>query len=263
MGVTQGARQAYGRVGVVQLSAGLDAGRVGLFSGANRIFNLTRTLTASISTAFYPAMSAAAGQTDGQLRHLTSLGLRLLLAVTLPITVFYLVCAPWFVPWFLGAAFRETALALQVLAPAVVLAAGNALMSDLLRAGGRQRYDMACVLVALAVNLGLNVLLIPRLGFVGPAVATLASQGVQCALALVVTFPLIGRLSARGVIAPIAAALAMAGAWWLVAPLPVLLRLVAGPIVYVTVFLLLGGADPRILQLARSALARPVNKGKE
>jgi O-antigen/teichoic acid export membrane protein len=142
IGIAQGSRHAHERVGIVQLAAGVGVEKAALFSGANRIFNLTYTLTASVSAAMYPTMSAVEIEEAGRLQRLVSVGLRTLLMITLPIAAFYLFFAHWFIPWFLGTEFREAAFALQILAPAVVLASINVLLSDLLRACGRQRYDL-------------------------------------------------------------------------------------------------------------------------
>jgi O-antigen/teichoic acid export membrane protein len=255
IGVTQGSRHAHERVGIVQLAATVGAGEVGLFSGANRILQLTYNLTTSISTAMYPAMSASVVQEGDRLHRLVSIGLRTLLLVTLPVAALFLFFAHWFVPWLLGAEFREAALALQILAPAVVLVSINVLLSDLLRACGRQRYELLCVVVTLAGNLGLNLLLIPRLGYVGPAVAILVSQSLQSVLALAGVLPALGRLpAANKLLVPPIATLAMAGAWWLAHPLPLVIRLISGPVVYVAALILLGGIDRSAVHLFRSML---------
>lgn len=253
IGITQGSRRAFERVGTVQLASQAASGAVGLFSGANRIFQLTYILTASVATALYPAMSAA-GERKERLQRLTSIGFRTLLLTTLPIAAFYLVFAPWFTPLLLGSEYQKSALALQILAPATVAAAVNALLSSFLRASGRQRYDLLCALIALAANLGLNALLIPPLGYLGPAVAILVSQVIQIVVAFI-GIPSLARLvSTRNVIVPLLATGAMIGVWWVARLLPVIPRLVIGAAVYIAILALLGGIERDTLYLIGNAM---------
>lgn len=262
VGAAQWLRQASERVGVVQLAAQAEATTVGLFSGANRVFNLTYTLIASVSTALYPAMSAAGER--ARLQRLVATGLRALLILTLPAAAFYIVYAPWFVPWLLGEEFHMAARALQILAPAVVLAAINSLLSDLLRASERQRYDLFCVGSALMVNLGLNVLLIPCLGYLGPALSILIAQLLQNGLAWIGARQLVGRLPVRTLCASLLATGAMAGTWWLATSLPLWLRLPLGLVVYGATLLALGGVDRHALRLLMSLVGwRPTFASEE
>ena len=249
IGTAQGLRLAYERIGIVQLAAAAESGMVGLFSGVNRIFRLTYTLFASISTALYPAMSTVAETERERLQRLVSLGLRALLSVSMPAAVFYALLAPWFIPWFMGAEFRDAAIALQVMAPAVVLATASSLFSDLLRARGRQRYDLFCIVAALAANLGLNALLIPRLQHIGPALSVLVSCALQAALTLVGILPILGRLPVRPLLAALLAAGVMVGIWWLGGPLLLWARIPIMALGYGLILFLLGGIDQQSLRL--------------
>ena len=61
--------------------------------------------------------------------------------------------------------------------------------SNLLRAIGRQRIDLYCMAGSLAINIALTALLIPSLGYLAPAVATVVSHGIYTLLASIVAFP--------------------------------------------------------------------------
>lgn len=256
IGLALGSRRVYEQVGVVQLSAASDPATVALFSGPKRVYQLTNALASSVPDALFPGMAASARVSKDRLQRLFLSGLQVLLMTTLPLAGFYVMFASYFVPWLLGADFQEAILALQVLAPAVVLAAVNALLSAVLRASGRQRYHLFCMVGTLVVNLGLNLLFIPRLSYVGPAIAILVSEGVQSILSLAGALPLLGRLPARPLVAPLLATCAMSAAWWLASPLPLVLRLPVGPVVYGLALLLLGGIDRRTMRLMRSLLDR-------
>lgn len=74
---------------------------------------------------------------------------------------------------------------LLVLLSAYPVAAGN-FAGRMLVTDGRTRALAACTLAAAAVNVGLNLLAIPRFGIEGAAAATLAAYGVQALLQRVV-----------------------------------------------------------------------------
>ncbi|NLF01904.1 MAG: oligosaccharide flippase family protein [Anaerolineales bacterium] len=242
IGAGQGVRQAYERVSIIQLGAAMDAAAVGLFSGAARIFQLTDTMLTSFSTALFPAMSEAAS-VNGRLQKLTSDGLRALLSLALPASAFFLVFSPAFLPWLLGPEFADTAPALQIMAPAVTFAAISSLFSNLLRAIGRQRIDLYCMAGSLAINIALTALLIPSLGYLAPAVATVVSHGIYTLLASIVAFPVIRHVNGRQLIAPLASTLLMVVVWYLAREMPVLLRLAAGAVVYVVAMVVMKGID--------------------
>lgn len=256
IGVAQGARKAYDRIGIVQLDAARGSDIVGLFSGPNRVYQLTNSLAASVPNALFPEMAAAAQVSTARLRWITMSGLKVLLITTLPLAGFYVMFAADFVRLFLGPEFEGAGLAVQILAPAVVLAAINGLLQALLRANGRQQYDLFCMLGALAVNFGANLVLIPRLGYVGPAVGVLVAQGVQLALAMGGTLSIFRRVPLRALIAPFLSGFAMLGVWWLTASLHVLIRVPVGVLVYGVVLYSLGGIDKGVVQVLRAAISR-------
>ena len=261
VGGSQGLRHAYERVGIVQLDSWTNEGAVGLFSGANRIYQIISTAASSISTALFPSISAAAERSSEKgLENLTSLGLKVMLFLTLPATIFLLFFADQTITWFLGAEFQEGVLALQILSPAVVLAAVNTLWSDLLRATNRQRYDLICIVIGLGLNFGINALLIPHWTYLAPSIAMVASQGVQFVLALFGVAPTLKQFRLRSLVAPLIAALAMAGVWWVTDSLPTILRLPIGFSVYGALILLLGGISPSTIRLIFTSMLRLIVK---
>jgi O-antigen/teichoic acid export membrane protein len=111
------------------------------------------------------------------------------------------------------------------------------------------------VVVALAANFGINLVSIPHLSYVGPAVATLVSQGLQSVLALAGVLPRLRWLPAASKLpVPPIATLTMAGAWWLAHPLPLVIRRLAGSVAYVIALILLSGIDRSTVHLFTSML---------
>ena len=94
------------------------------------------------------------------------------------------VVAPWLIPIVYGPAFAGAVGPFIVLLPAVVaLAIGRIAIAELTRAN-RLELTVVVSAAALVVNLGLNLALIPPLGALGAALASLGSYSLLCAMAL-------------------------------------------------------------------------------
>ena len=99
------------------------------------------------------------------------------MALAAPMMVGLLCAAPYLVPWYLGYDYMPTAYAIMIIAPIVIF---NSLMGI----SGRQYFvatDQVLPLtvsnvIAAVLNLGINAALIPRLGYVGAAIATVVSS---------------------------------------------------------------------------------------
>ncbi len=95
-------------------------------------------------------------------------------ALTLPAAAGLVVAGPWLLGLF-GSEFVGAYPALLVLVAAQTANALFGPVGYLMMMTGRQRQAAACVGLAAAANIALNLLLIPRLGLVGAALGTLAS----------------------------------------------------------------------------------------
>jgi len=263
VGLALGIKRMYDRIGVVQLSLVEAPSAVGMFSAPNRIYQLTTAFALSIPTALFPSLSVATAEAGDRARRIFLDGLRVLLLLAVPIAGFYALFAPSFIPWFLGTDFEGAAPVMTILAPALVLAVLNGLLSVSLRAGGRQRFDMLTILAALAVHAGLNFALIPSLGPLGPAVAMLISQGVRAVLAFTAALSLIGLPPFNLLAAPFLGGLGMLIAWALTRSLPAPAGIVAALVVYGVVALAAAHIDPGMATLLRKIwLQRPAFFGK-
>jgi O-antigen/teichoic acid export membrane protein len=108
-----------------------------------------------------------------QLEHNTTA----ILAVALPVTALLIVLAPALAQLILGAAFQETAARLiPWIAVAALLAGVKSFYLDLSFHLGRNTLGQITVsLLAVTVSVGLNLLLIPRLGLMGAAYTSLTA----------------------------------------------------------------------------------------
>jgi O-antigen/teichoic acid export membrane protein len=105
----------------------------------------------------------------------TTLALTALLAV--PIFIF----APWLVDTVYGPRFVEAGHALRAMLPGIVVYSVVAILSRYVVGRGNPGLGTAVLLAGLAVNVALNVFLIPRFGIMGAAMASSVSYFITAA----------------------------------------------------------------------------------
>lgn len=156
-----------------------SAATVGLYEATVRPHNLIRQLHGSLGQTVLPASSQYLAEGDTmRLRELLIRGTRYTLAVTVPVTVTFMVLAKPILDAWLGAKFGAAATALTIFVSYWLWSGSNAVSVGMLVAAGRFRqllwYSWGVALVNLAVSLALT----PVIGLEGVVVATTVSAAV-------------------------------------------------------------------------------------
>ncbi|MDQ1747256.1 MAG: hypothetical protein QOD07_1519, partial [Frankiaceae bacterium] len=200
LGVTVVVMMALFRLDAVLLGVFKGAGAVGAYAVAYRLFETTLFVTFSVQGATFPVMAAADGD-PATIGRAVSRGLSLAGSAY---AMFFAVCvcdAPAVIRVLFGPGYTHvSAAALRWLAAAPLCYLAGALATSALQAVRRRTMIVASSLVALAVNVVLNLVLIPRLSGTGAALATTVSYAVLAAVAM-------GGLARAGVRVPVARAL--------------------------------------------------------
>jgi O-antigen/teichoic acid export membrane protein len=164
----------------------LGIGSVGLYAAAYAIGGLPVAVYTPIDYVMYPAIAAQwNGRRIDQAVELIETTLRWMILALVPVLVGFAVFIRPLIAIVTTPAF-------VVVAPAaLVIAAGFALFSlgtvgeRILVLANRQRMVSVLYVGLAAANAALNIALIPRLGLIGAALATLASFGAYAAITLV------------------------------------------------------------------------------
>ena len=96
------------------------------------------------------------------------------------------IVAPFFVPLFFGDAFEKSVPPLLALLPGMIAAVIIKLLLADFAASGKPHLNLVVNLANFLINLSLNLLLIPRIGILGAALASSISYGAAAILALVI-----------------------------------------------------------------------------
>ena len=141
-------------------------------------------ITASVQFVLFPRISAAEPE---EADRITPLVCRTTMAAVLGAGVVLFLVGKLLLRIFYGHAYDASLAPFRALLPGIVtLTIGNVLSSDL--SGRNRRLEMtAAMAIGFAINLGLNFLLIPRLGILGAAWASTVSYTAQ-SLAMAIFF---------------------------------------------------------------------------
>jgi O-antigen/teichoic acid export membrane protein len=173
---------------LVGLWLGTEA--AGLYGAAYRVVLLPTMLGTAYFMALRPWLVRASVHGFHTIESLLRSSIRIVTALGIGVVVGGVLLAEPLITWLYGAPYQAARQPLQILLSAMALMFVSRHYRILLVAFRRQALEFKFMTAAAALNITLNVLLIPRLGLTGAALATLASEG----LLLVVSYTLVYRL---------------------------------------------------------------------
>ena len=179
------AQLALQRVDVLLVAALGGLAPAAVYAVSGRFVVLVQFANQGISQSVQPRLAEALAVDDRRLaNHLYQTATGWLVLVTWPICLLVATLAPVYLRLF-GDGYAAGATVVRVLAGAMLVATGCGMVDMVLSMAGRTSWNLANVLVALVVTIGLDVLLVPRLGALGAAV------GLACAMVANNLLPLI------------------------------------------------------------------------
>jgi len=245
------------RLDAVILSLLATEAAVGRYGAAYRLLESTLFVSWALNGAFAAMYAKLGRDTVPSIRSVFQRSVKLALVVLVPAAVVMAVLAEPIMRLLFGAEFGDAAGPLRLLAPIVVMLCIVTLSSSLIisRAGPRAIVRISAAMVAL--NVVLNLVLIPRFDASGAAAAMLVTELAFAGFAMRVATREVGGIDWRSMLAAtVAAGGAMLPVMLLLQGVPVL-SAAAGIAVYATVFLLLERSiSPGDLDFARTLVRR-------
>ena len=167
-----------------------DAEAVGYFTAATKIMMITMSISSSLGAVIMPRTSnlIAEGRMD-EFRILIQKSYDFVLALAMPLTVGLIFTSPSIILLLSGEGFAPAVLTSQIVASNILMVGLSGVMGiQVLYPLGKINIVILCTLIGAAVNVFFNVLLIPRYGHNGTAVAYMLAE-----VAVTVSMFLIGR----------------------------------------------------------------------
>jgi O-antigen/teichoic acid export membrane protein len=204
------------QVDAVLLEKIRGAQEVGWYSSPVRVLEGLTLVPRILGYALIPTMAAVHATAPNTVTELYRRGSKYLLVAGLPVAAFGVLASDRFIPLLFGADYAPSVPAAQLLLPAAAFMFLSNFGETTLACINRWTSIVVLSTIALAVNVTLNLVWIPRWGYVGAAAATLLTEGAYFAMIAAALFRFGHRprwlsLTAR----PLAAAGVFAGALWL------------------------------------------------
>jgi O-antigen/teichoic acid export membrane protein len=175
----------YFRIDVVFLERMVGDAAVGAYSAAYRILEGFLFLPAIFLAALYPAFAESARTDPAEMRRIYGNSLRWMGLLALLIVAGCVLFAPLGLRLLYGRAYEDSAPVLRVLAPSLFFIFVNYALTHFLVALRGQKWNAVFAGACLAVNVACNLVLIPRYGGIGAAIATVATEAALFLLCFV------------------------------------------------------------------------------
>ena len=169
------------RLDIYLVALFLDPRDVAFYSIAVSIAELAWYIPNSVGIVLFPKLS---NEAEERIHPLTAEVCRHTFIITLLATVGVIVAGIIGIPLLYGVEYRPAILPLLALGPGIVVMSLYKVLTRNFSSRNRQQVSVIVALVGLALNVGLNVLLIPRLGTVGAALASSVAYTVMSVVLL-------------------------------------------------------------------------------
>jgi len=161
----------------------LGLSEVGLYNAAYKPVITLLAVPLTYFTGLFPALARAWNDGPEALRPIAERSLHLCALFSLPAGVAGSLLAQPLVIFLFGPNYAVAALPFSILVWSAVLVILRGTFRHSLNAAGHQKLDLRCAIISSAVNVGLNLFLIPRSGLAGAAAATVTADVVWFYLA--------------------------------------------------------------------------------
>lgn len=165
----------HSRIDVVMLSKLRPIADVGYYGAAWRLLEFGKVVPQSLCLAIYPQVAFLLANDPARLALIARTTMRYLMALALPIAAGGTLFASYFLTTIYGPEFSAATWTLSVLLWSLIPFSITRYHAYVLVAAEKQRADLLLNIAIAAVNIALNLILIPRYGHLGAAIATLAA----------------------------------------------------------------------------------------
>ncbi len=195
--------------GVVLLSFLAGERAVGLYNAPYRLCYLLLAVSIAIQVSYLPAIARASALGFKQMGVLAERSMELASSLGIPLTVGGMILAVPLLNTVFGQDYVEGAAAFRLLLLSIGFIFLSSMTHNILLAADRLKVETWIIAGAAVLNVGLNLMLIPRYGLVGAAFATALAEGLILFLTLLTVSRLGIRPGYRAMIRPAVATLLM------------------------------------------------------
>jgi O-antigen/teichoic acid export membrane protein len=166
---------AFQRIDIVMLSTMAGDEPTAMYGAVYQMFQNYPIVPGLFAATLFPILSRLHGSSTTDMAKLVDRALKLLLIVGVPMSIFSIGMAEELVLTVFGQRFLAAASAFRILAVSVSVFFVNSLLGRVMFSADKERVYLKMVTISLALNIFLNLVLIPRFSYQGAAWATTIS----------------------------------------------------------------------------------------
>lgn len=148
---------------------------VGIYSVAATLGSQMWIFSQSISSVLYPRIASLHNDKQDKRRILTTLVAKNVFWFSIFLSIIVFFTAKWLIVKLYGIEFQEAAICLQWLLPGIILIGINRVIANDIAGRGKPELNSYQSAIALIINVVANIILIPKLQYVGAAIASTIS----------------------------------------------------------------------------------------
>ena len=174
----------YYKLDMVLLRALRDETAVGVYGLGHRLLDVLAYAPAMFAVALFPAMVRYEQQGQADFERISERALRYLHLLVLPLALLCTLAAQPITMWLAKGetGFADSVVVFQITVWGLPFLAASQVLNRMLMTANRERVFIGVAAVSLAVNVALNLLLIPRWGYFGASWAVLATFAVSAGM---------------------------------------------------------------------------------
>lgn len=166
----------YMRIDQIMIMKIIGEKEMGLFSAAVRLSEAWYFVPMIITNSLFPAVLNAKKTDEAEYKKRTQRLFNLMFIISLGVAIPISLLSPWLIDTFYGEAYQPAAKILTLHVWTGVFVSLGVASSNWFLAENLQKFALWKTIAGAAINIILNLLLIPKLGIIGAAFSTLACQ---------------------------------------------------------------------------------------
>lgn len=171
--------QLYSKVDILMLGIYCAASSIGYYVYGNKIVVIIIFICTSFASVFLPRLSYYYENDRKEFFNLVNMGIKVLIYLSIPLTVGMFLLSKAFVLLLYGEAFSPSAAVIRFLAPMIIIRAlGDLLCYQCVISTGYEKIRIPATILASITNILLNAMLIPKFAHNGAAFASVMAEFV-------------------------------------------------------------------------------------
>jgi O-antigen/teichoic acid export membrane protein len=172
----------YFQVDLVMLAKIIGEKEVGWYKAAYVVVNFITMISMLLMQAFFPVFSNLYEKGKNKLKETAERLFRYLIFLALPTVPIVFMLSDKIISLIYREGYSHSILALRILIPAIFFVLPAHLFGNILSSSNRHKTLTLLNMTGVILNIGLNLILIPRLSYKGAGIATLVTEAVMVVL---------------------------------------------------------------------------------